>query len=83
MEDRLITVLVVCCILVAIFFLAYCYEDHKNSRLEKKNERLRRLLEEQFLMQNDSMNAYAEMMKEARRTSPRKTGTGSGEEEEE
>ncbi len=59
----IILTIVIVALLLAFYCLSVSYEDYLE--MEEENERLSHLLEECFWMQNDSLEAYREMLSAA------------------
>lgn len=68
-QSILLFALAACDVLLLILsLLVLCCGNQRYAKLKKENARLCRLLDEQFLMQDDYMNACTAMMREASRT---------------
>jgi len=59
----IILTVVIVMLLLALYFLSVSYENY--IEIEEENEQLSHLLEECFWMQNDSLEAYREMLSAA------------------
>lgn len=63
MEQITILLILSICLVLLVIFLLVCYSDYR--KIRKENQQFGRALEDHFVMQSNSLDAYRAMTREA------------------